>query len=90
MSKNIADTEGPRITSQYGAYALHAGLVRLYVRMRIHTPTRPGTQCAHARTHTDQYVRLIAFPQQQWFRVRASIIRYTYIACLVLRVGVWN
>jgi hypothetical protein len=26
---------------------------------------------------------LIAFPQQQWFRERASVLRYTYIACLV-------
>jgi hypothetical protein len=25
MSKNIVEPEGPRITSQYGAYALHAG-----------------------------------------------------------------
>jgi hypothetical protein len=25
----------------------------------------------------------IAFPQQQWFRERASILRYAYIACLV-------
>jgi hypothetical protein len=31
----------------------------------------------------DQFVILIAFPQQQWFRKRASILRYTYIACLV-------
>ena len=39
------------MTSQYGAYALHAGWARLY---------------AHALTHTDQYVIiLIAFPQQQ-------------------------
>ena len=38
----------------------------------------------HARTlkhaHTDQYVVRIAFPQQQWFRERASILRFTYIA----------
>ena len=62
------------MTSQYGAYALRAELARLYARMRMHTPTRPGTRM-HARTikhaHTDQYVILIAFPQQQWFRKRA-------------------
>jgi hypothetical protein len=54
--------------------------------MRMHTLKRPGTH-THARTrnyaHTDQYVILIAFPQQQWFRKRASLLRYTYIACLV-------
>jgi hypothetical protein len=74
------------MTSQHGAYALRAGLARLYARMRMHTPTRLGTHM-HARTrkhsHTDQYVILTAFPQQRWFRERASILRYNYIACLV-------
>ena len=72
------------MTSQDGAYALHAALARLYTRMRMHTFTRPGIHM-HARTrthaHTGQCVILIAFPQQQWFRKRAS--RYTYIACIV-------
>ena len=52
--------------------------------MSMHTPTRLGTHI-HARTrrhtHTDQYVILIAFSQQQCFRERASMLRYTYIAC---------
>ena len=39
-----------------------------------HTPTL---------THTYKYVILIAFPQQQWFRERASLLRCTYIACPV-------
>ena len=67
------------MTSQYGAYALRAELARLHARMRMHTPTRWGT---HMHAHTDQYVILTAFPQQQWFRKRASLLRYTYIACL--------
>ena len=29
----------------------------------------------------------MAFPQQQWFRKRASLLRYTYIVCLVLFVS---
>jgi len=29
-------------------------------------------------------VILIAFPRQQWLRERASMLRYTYIACLCL------
>jgi hypothetical protein len=37
------------MTSQYGAYALRAGLTRLYARMRLHTPTCLGYP--HARTH---------------------------------------
>jgi hypothetical protein len=78
------------MTSQYGAYALRAGLARLYARMNMYSPTRPGTHM-HARTrkhaHADQCIILIAFLQQQWFRERASVLRYTYIACLVVVLG---
>jgi hypothetical protein len=31
-----------------------------------------------------EYVILIAFPRQQWLRERASLLRNTYIACLVI------
>jgi hypothetical protein len=34
-------------------------------------------------THS-QYRILIAFPVQQWLRERASMLRYTYITCLVM------
>ena len=37
------------MTSQYGAYALRAGWARLYARMRMHKPMRPGAR-THART----------------------------------------
>ena len=75
------------MTSQYGAYALHAGLARLYARLRTHTPTRSGTHM-HGRTrkhaHTDQYTIIFtAFPQRQWLRERAPVLRYTHIARLV-------
>ena len=33
-------------------------------------------------THSE-YVILIAFPLQQWLNERASVLRYTYIACTV-------
>jgi hypothetical protein len=52
MSKNVVENEEPQMTSQYGAYALRAELARLYARMYMHTPTRPGTHM-HAK----------AFPQ---------------------------
>jgi hypothetical protein len=35
-------------------------------------------------THSE-YAIFITFPRQQWFHERASMLRYTYIACLVLR-----
>ena len=43
------DTEMPQMTSQYGSYALHAGLARLHGQMRMHTPTRLGIH-THARS----------------------------------------
>ena len=43
MSKNIVDTEEPQMTSQYGAYALHARVARLctyaHARPRARVPT---------------------------------------------------
>ena len=33
-------------------------------------------------THSE-YVMLIAFPLQEWLRERASVLRYTYMDCLV-------
>jgi hypothetical protein len=46
--------------------------------------------CAHTQTHPDsdtrtqQNVLLIDLPQQQWLRESASLLRYTYIACIVV------
>ena len=74
------------MTSQYGAYALRAGLARLYARIRMHKPTRPGTHmhaCTRKHEHTDKYVIFIAFLQQQWFPERALMLCYTCIVCLV-------
>ena len=34
-------------------------------------------------THTE-YVTLIAFPLQQWLHEHTSVLRYTYIGCLVI------
>jgi hypothetical protein len=34
-------------------------------------------------THSE-YVMLVAFPMQQWLRERASVLRYTYIASLLI------
>jgi hypothetical protein len=33
----MVEPEGPAMTSQYGAYALHAGQARLHARTRMHT-----------------------------------------------------
>jgi hypothetical protein len=87
MSKHLMENEGPQMTSKHGAYTMHAALSSLYTRMRMHTSTRQGKHM-HARTHkqahTDQNVILIAFSLQQRFRERASMLHYTYAACIVL------
>ena len=47
----MVETERPQMTSQYGEYALHAGLARLHALIRMHTPTCTSTHM-HARIHT--------------------------------------
>ena len=48
------------MTSQYGAYALRAGLARLHARTHMHTPTLPGTHMhALASTHTETNMRYL-------------------------------
>jgi len=39
-------------------------------------------------THSE-YATVIAFPRQQWLRERASVLRYTYIACVVYLKSVY-
>ena len=66
----------------------NATCAEAHARARAPTPTHPHTHtCGVARmrtqSHLQKYVILIAFPRQLWFRERASMLRYTYIACLV-------
>jgi hypothetical protein len=65
---------------KYGG-ALPAGLVRLHARKTLPRQCTPPPR-PHTHTHS-KYVILIAFPRQQCFRERTSVLRYTYIASLV-------
>jgi hypothetical protein len=47
-------------------------------RMRIACWTPKATD-----THS-QYVLFVAFPLQQWLHEHAALLRYTYIACIVV------
>ena len=49
MSKNLVETKGPQMKSQYGAYTLRAGLARLYAH--AHAPRYPHA-CTHAQAYT--------------------------------------
>ena len=56
--------------------------VRACTRSHAMVPT-----CTHASAGTHRPIRhrlFVAFPQQQWLRERVSMLRYTYIACIVL------
>jgi hypothetical protein len=78
MSKNV---EVPK-RSQMTVWRMRAEC-RISKAARTHMHA-PGHQ------HTRKYVILIAFPRQQWFRERASMLRYTYIACLVSFYELFN
>ena len=59
MSKNLAEQEIPQMTTQYGAYALHAEQSTINGRTRINAPTSLGNDThmyvatfARAHTHT--------------------------------------
>jgi hypothetical protein len=86
IPKNVVETEGPHITSQYIAYALHAGLARLHALIRIHTPTQPGTH-AHACTHRP-ISNIYLFSTPTIIRERASVLSYTYTASLLIIIFV--
>jgi hypothetical protein len=80
-SKNMVEPEGPQITSKHGAYELHAGSARSQARTRMHTPRSPGT--CHAHT---QICNIYCFSTAKITPERASMLRYTNIACLVAPV----
>jgi hypothetical protein len=46
-------------------------------------PMHEACSIPKARNINSEYVILIAFPQQQWLHERASMLRDTYIACIV-------
>ena len=66
------------MTSQYGVYALYAGLTRLHARIRMHTPTRQGIHM-QARTHAHNPISNTYYlSTTTMIRERASVLRYTY------------
>jgi hypothetical protein len=71
VSKNMVEPERPKMSSQYGAYALHAG----YAKLQARTRTR-------MHMHTHRICNIYCFSTTVVIR-RSLILRYTYIACLV-------
>ena len=69
MYSNIA------VTNKHTAKLHHVGSFYIYYLMMHGNPNIKHTH--------SEYVILIAFPLQQWLNERASMLRHTYIACLV-------
>jgi hypothetical protein len=60
-------------------YTIQRGRAQMTIRrMRIACWMHKATD-----THSDCVI-LIVFPLQQWFHLRSSILRYTYVACLCI------
>jgi hypothetical protein len=59
------------------------------MRANTHPRLCTHTHFPRSRTHAHKSVVLIAFPWQEWFRERASLLRCTYIACLHVSC-LWN
>jgi hypothetical protein len=83
----MMESEGPQMTSQYGAYSLRAGLARLYARRSMHTPTRMGT-------HMHEFMHLIfniyCFSMAAMIDKRASMIQCMHIAPYPAYVCLYN
>ena len=73
MSKNMVGPERP----QMEIWRRAACWVIKATHAQAHAHARAPT---HART---EVCNTYYFPRQQWLRERASMLRYTYIACLV-------
>jgi hypothetical protein len=81
MPKILLETVEPQMTSQHGAYALHAVLARLHARMRMHMPTHPGT---HTNASTRRPIsNTYCFFTATMIGECASVLCHTYIAPLV-------
>jgi hypothetical protein len=91
ISKTLVEPETPQIIWLLRAayWISKATRAQAHVRaLQLHTQTHAHTHphaVAHfgASAHKQKYVIIFAFPQQQWFRECAPLLRYTYIACIV-------
>jgi hypothetical protein len=83
MSKNVVEPEGHKWRHNM-AHTLRMldNTTRTYTHANAHAPGKPlARKPGHA--HSGKYVIFIVFPRQQMIRERASVLRYTYIICIV-------
>ena len=77
----IAEVRNPRGTYELPFIVERGRPQMTMLRVRTARWVTKGTN-----THTD-YVMFFAFPLQDWLHERASVLRYTYIVCLVYFVA---
>jgi hypothetical protein len=78
--KNMVEPERTQMTIQRRVASWIIKATRSRAHARVATRARKHT---HTHTHTEKYLIVIAFPRQKQLRERASVLGYTYIACLV-------
>ena len=83
MSKTTVEPERPQMTIWRRVACWIGKATRTQVHTPTHTRIHASTRTPPLHTHAQKYVRLLAFAQQNFFREDASILRYTYIDCLV-------
>ena len=78
MSKIVVEPKRPQMTTlqRVAFWIIKTTRAQPHARARatIHLPPPPP------HTHTQKYVIIFAFPLQEWFRERAEMLRYAYIA----------
>ena len=79
------------MTSQYGAYALRAGLERLHTLTSMHTPTRPpGYPQARTHARTQRPIsNIYCFSTATMICERASVLPYKLRTLPVLFSVAW-
>ena len=82
MSENMVEPDEPQITSKYEAYALHAGYARLHARSAYTRPRARAPTLKHAHAQAE-ICNSYCFSSATMIRERASMLRYTYLVCLV-------
>ena len=90
MSKNLVEPEGPQVTMQYGPCGLRVACwiikaTRAHTYAHAHANGHPLTY-THAWMRTRSHAPTCAYREerQEWFRKRASLLHYTYLASLVV------
>ena len=90
MSNKVVKPEVPQTTwlSRVACWIIRVTRTQAHARAlhpcsHTHGRTRARAH-KHTHTHTQKNVILIAFTRQQRCLERASMLRYTYIACLVI------